>query len=59
MSKSKKGKKLHLEMTRRNVESIKGAVDEYNRNPERLTPEIKIDHVINDVINGYLKSRGY
>ena len=59
MPKVKKGKKLHLEMTRRNVEILKNAVDVFNRNPERITPEIKIDHIINEALNSYLIKREY
>ncbi len=59
MSKTKKTKKLHLEMTRRNIELVTEAIDQYNSNTERVTPEIKFDHVINEAINSYLKKRGY
>jgi hypothetical protein len=54
-----KGKKLHVEVVKKNIESIKAAVTAHNGNPERVTPEIRADHVINQALDFYLKVKGY
>lgn len=59
MAKGKKSKKLHIELTRKNIEDIKSAVDCYNASAVRITPEIKTDHVVNAAIDFYLKGKGY
>ncbi len=54
----KKSKKLHVEIASFNWSNIKRSVAEYNENPERITPDIRADHVVNEAIDYYLKLKG-
>ena len=49
-----KYKKIHIEIAPISWKNISEAVDEYNNNPDRVTPDIKPDHIINDALNRYL-----
>lgn len=54
----KKSKKLHVEITALNWSNIKRTVSEYNENPERITPDIRADHIINEALVHYLELKG-
>jgi len=51
---STKSKKIHVEIAPINWENISTALRTYNKNPNRVTPAIKPDHLVNDALNRYL-----
>ncbi len=55
--KKSKDKKLHLEIMPKNERRIKEFIEEYNNNPGRITPCIKVPHVLNMAIFDFLEKR--
>ncbi len=49
-----KYKKIHVEIAPMSWKLITEAVDNYNSNPDRVTPDIKADHLINEALDRYL-----
>ena len=49
--------KLHVEIPRANWERIEDFLVAYNEDPGRLTPRIKLAHVINQALVLYLQQR--
>ena len=54
----KKSKKLHVEIASFNWSNVKKSVAKYNENPERITPDIRADHIIKEAIAYFLKLKG-
>ena len=52
-----KSDKLHVEIPRANWERIEAFLVAYNEDPGRLTPRIKLAHVINQALVLYLQQR--
>jgi hypothetical protein len=57
--KTRKGKstKLHLEIPLANWARIEAYLKDYNENEERMTPRIKVAHVVNMALEQYLRER--
>ena len=53
-----KSTKLHLEMPRANWERVEAYLKAYNESDRRLTPRIKLAHVVNMALVQYLTGRG-
>lgn len=52
--KETESKKLHVEIMSGNWERIQKYIEEYNNSEERITPKIKIAHVVNTALDAYL-----
>jgi hypothetical protein len=52
-----KAKKLHIEIMPANWGRLNDYIEEYNEDPERVTPKIKYGHVINEALRLYFKKR--
>ena len=53
-----KSTKLHVEIPRANWERIEAYLKAYNDDPGRLTPKIKLAHVVNWALVEYLNAQG-
>jgi len=51
---SAESKKLHVEIARGNWKRLESYIDEFNKNPERMTPKMKQADVINKALAAYL-----
>jgi hypothetical protein len=54
----KLSKKIHLEIAPDNWHKIKEYIVAYNRYPRRVTPEIKLENIVNDALNEYFEAKG-
>ncbi len=53
-----KDRKLHVDILPGNWTRLRTWVDRYNADPDRITPRIKVRHVVNRALNRYLSARG-
>jgi len=51
-------KKLHVEIARGNWKRLEKFIDDYNKDPERMTPKLKQADVINEALALYLQGDG-
>ncbi len=51
-----KSKKLHVEIAPVNWLNIKKQLEEVNQDPNRVTLEVKADHIINQALAKYLSN---
>ena len=49
--------KLHLEMPRANWERVESYLHAYNEDPGRMTPKLKLAHVVNLALAQFLSRR--
>lgn len=57
MGKSHKARKLHVEITPANQARVDAYLDEYNSDRSRVTPRLKIAHVVNLALDEFLGER--
>lgn len=54
----KLSKKIHLEIAPDNWHKLKEYIGAYNRYPGRVTPEIKLENIVNEALNEFFKEKG-
>lgn len=53
-----KDRKLHVDILPGNWTRLRTWVDRYNTDEDRVTPRIKVRHVVNQALDQYLSARG-